>query len=452
MRIEKDSMGQVEIDDSSMWGAQSQRSLENFNIGTEKMPLELIMALTEIKRAAAICNNKNKDLDDEKKNLIVSSCDKILSHGYDDQFPLKVWQTGSGTQTNMNVNELIANLSNQECGKKLIHPNDHVNKSQSSNDTFPSAMHIAIKVMIDDQLIPELENMEKVLERLMEDNNEIIKIGRTHLQDAVPLKLSQEISGWLYLVKRGKEHIIEASQSLNELCLGATAVGTGLNAKKGFDKLMVDELNKRFSKNFTVAENKFHSLTSKDAIVYTHGALTALASNLLKLANDVRFLSSGPRCGIGELIIPSNEPGSSIMPGKVNPTQAEALSMVVIQVMGNDTSIKLAASQGNFELNTYMPVIIYNFIQSIRLLKDGVKSFTDKCLRGLRANRGMIDYYLNKSLMLVTSLNKKIGYDKAASIAKYAYEKNISLKNAALELDILTEEEFDSYVDPKKMV
>ncbi|MDY6065255.1 MAG: class II fumarate hydratase [Finegoldia sp.] len=452
MRIEKDSMGEIEIEDGSIWGAQSQRSLENFKIGTEKMPLELIRALVEIKRAAAIVNNLNGDIDDQKRDLIIEACDLILDHKYDDQFPLAVWQTGSGTQTNMNVNEVIANLSNIKAGQKLIHPNDDVNKSQSSNDTFPSAMHIALKMMIDDELMPELSHMEEVLQRLVDENEGIIKIGRTHLQDAVPLKLSQEISGWLYMIKKGKAYIIEASQSLNELTLGGTAVGTGLNAKEGFDRLMVGELNRRLGKDFKVSPNKFHSLTSKDAIAYTHGAMTALGANLLKIANDVRFLASGPRCGIGELIIPANEPGSSIMPGKVNPTQAEALSMVVIQVMGNDTTIKIAASQGNFELNTYMPLIIYNAIQSVRLLSDAVKSFTDKCLAGLKANRPTIDYYLNNSLMLVTALNRKIGYDKAAKISKYAYENNISLKEAAISLGILSEDEFNEYVDPSKMV
>ena len=451
MRIERDSIGEIEVNDDVLWGAQTQRSFNNFKIGTEKMPLEVIKALTRLKKACAISNNKLEKLSDEKKDLIVGACDEILDHQHDNEFPLAVWQTGSGTQSNMNVNEVIAHIANKKYGENIIHPNDDVNKSQSSNDTFPSAIHIALKHMIDSELIEELENTEKVLEKLMEENKDIIKIGRTHLQDAVPLRLSQEISGWLFMIKKGKQHIIEASKALNELAIGATAVGTGLNAVKGFDQMVVDEINKQTNGEFVTAENKFHALTSKDAISFTHGAITALANNLMKIANDVRFLASGPRCGIGELSIPANEPGSSIMPGKVNPTQAEALTMVCVQIMGNNTTIQVAASQGNYELNVYMPVIIYNALQSVRLIKDATKSFTDNCLRGLKANREVIDYYLNNSLMLVTALNTKIGYDKASTIAKYAYKNNTTLKQAALDLEILTEEEFDEYVDPTKM-
>lgn len=451
MRIERDSIGEIEVNDDVLWGAQTQRSFNNFKIGTEKMPLEVIKALTRLKKACAISNNKLEKLSDEKKDLIVGACDEILDHQHDNEFPLAVWQTGSGTQSNMNVNEVIAHIANKKYGENIIHPNDDVNKSQSSNDTFPSAIHIALKHMIDSELIEELENTEKVLEKLMEENKDIIKIGRTHLQDAVPLRLSQEISGWLFMIKKGKQHIIEASKALNELAIGATAVGTGLNAVKGFDQMVVDEINKQTNGEFVTAENKFHALTSKDAISFTHGAITALANNLMKIANDVRFLASGPRCGIGELSIPANEPGSSIMPGKVNPTQAEALTMVCVQIMGNNTTIQVAASQGNYELNVYMPVIIYNALQSVRLIKDATKSFTDNCLRGLKANREVIDYYLNNSLMLVTALNTKIGYDKASTIAKYAHKKNTTLKQAALDLEILTEEEFDEYVDPTKM-
>ena len=451
MRIERDSIGEIEVNDDVLWGAQTQRSFNNFKIGTEKMPLEVIKALTRLKKACAISNNKLEKLSDEKKDLIVGACDEILNHQHDNEFPLAVWQTGSGTQSNMNVNEVIAHIANIKYGENIIHPNDDVNKSQSSNDTFPSAIHIALKHMIDSELIEELENTEKVLEKLMEENKDIIKIGRTHLQDAVPLRLSQEISGWLFMIRKGKQHIIEASKALNELAIGATAVGTGLNAVKGFDQMVVDEINKQTNGEFVTAENKFHALTSKDAISFTHGAITSLANNLMKIANDVRFLASGPRCGIGELTIPANEPGSSIMPGKVNPTQAEALTMVCVQIMGNNTTIQVAASQGNYELNVYMPVIIYNALQSVRLIKDATKSFTDNCLRGLKANREVIDYYLNNSLMLVTALNTKIGYDKASTIAKYAHKNNTTLKQAALDLEILTEEEFDEYVDPTKM-
>lgn len=451
MRIEKDSIGEIEVEDGVLWGAQTQRSFNNFKIGTEKMPMEVIKALTRLKKACAISNNKLGKLPDEKKELIVTACEEILQGKHDCEFPLAVWQTGSGTQSNMNVNEVISHIANKKKGDNIIHPNDDVNKSQSSNDTFPSAIHIALKHKIDTELIQELEKTEKVLEQLMKDNKDIIKIGRTHLQDAVPLRLSQEISGWLYMIKKAKQHIIEASKSLNELAIGATAVGTGLNAVEGFDQMVVDEINSQTNGEFVTAENKFHALTSKDAISYTHGALTSLANNLLKIANDVRFLASGPRCGIGELTIPANEPGSSIMPGKVNPTQAEALTMVCVQIIGNNTTIQVASSQGNFELNVYMPVIIYNALQSVTLIKDAVKSFTDNCLKGLKPNKKTIEYYLNNSLMLVTALNSKIGYDKAATIAKYAHKNNTTLKQAALELQILTTEEFDQYVDPNKM-
>ena len=451
MRIEKDSIGEIEVADDVLWGAQTQRSFNNFKISTEKMPMEVIKSLTRLKKACAISNNKLQKLSDEKKKLIVEACDEILNGEHDGEFPLAVWQTGSGTQSNMNVNEVIAHICNKKYGDKIIHPNDDVNKSQSSNDTFPSAIHIALKNAIDTQLIAELEHMEEVLEQLMKDNQDIIKIGRTHLQDAVPIRLSQEISGWLYMIKRGKEHIIQASKSLNELAIGATAVGTGLNAVEGFDKMVVEEINSQLQSEFVTAENKFHALTSKDAISFTHGAITSLANNLLKIANDVRFLASGPRCGIGELSIPANEPGSSIMPGKVNPTQADALTMVCVQIMGNNTTIQIAASQGNYELNVYMPVIIYNALQSVTLMKDAVKSFTDNCLVGIKPNKEVIDYYLKNSLMLVTALNTKIGYDKASTIAKYAHKNNTTLKKAALELGILTEQEFDEYVDPSKM-
>ncbi|KAF5073681.1 Fumarate hydratase class II [anaerobic digester metagenome] len=451
-RIEKDSMGEVKVPVGVYWGAQTQRSFENFKISTEKIPMEIIYAFAIQKKAVAQANNRLGKLDHKKCALIGQVCDEILAGKLDDQFPLAVWQTGSGTQSNMNVNEVIANRGNEIAGEKLLHPNDHVNMSQSSNDTFPTAMHIAAALETKKQLLPAIERMISELERLEAENNGIVKTGRTHLQDATPITFSQEISGWRNMLEKTKTMIEVSLAGVQELALGGTAVGTGLNAPKGFAEAAAEEVSSLTGTHFITAENKFHALTAKDELVFAHGALKALAANLMKIANDVRWLSSGPRCGLGEIFIPENEPGSSIMPGKVNPTQCEALTMVAVQVMANDTAIGICASQGNFELNVYMPVCIYNFLQSVRLLADGLESFRVHCVSGIQANKEKMNENLHRSLMLVTCLNPYIGYENAAKTAKKAYNENISLREACVALGFLTEEKFDEVFCPESMV
>jgi fumarate hydratase, class II len=452
IRIEKDSLGEVKIPADKLWGAQTQRSLQNFKIGKGKMPIEMIRAFAILKKAAALANHELNQLDEKLANIISKVCDEILSGKLDSHFPLVVWQTGSGTQTNMNVNEVIANRANQIIGEKTVHPNDHVNQGQSSNDTFPTAMHIAAVIEIEERLFPALSLIKEVLEKKVKENKNIVKTGRTHLQDAVPLTLGQEVSGWYRMIERSEEMIKDSCQKLMEIPMGGTAVGTGLNTHPEFGERVANKIAELTSKKFRSAPNKFYALTSLDEMVFVHGALKGLAADMMKIANDIRWLSSGPRCGIGELNIPANEPGSSIMPGKVNPTQCEAVTMVAVQVMGNDVSIGIAASQGNFELNVFLPVTIYNFLQSVRLLSDVVISFTEKCLKGLIPNEEKIKYYLRNSLMLVTALNPIIGYDNAAKIALKAHQEGITLREAALKLGVLTEEEFDRIVDPAKMV
>ena len=445
IRIERDSMGDVMVPKDRMWGAQTQRSIENFEIGWEKMPISVIKAYAIIKTAAARVNCSLGLLSKEKSKDIEKACTQILDGRHDLEFPLSVWQTGSGTQTNMNINEVISYITG-------VHPNDEVNMGQSSNDTFPSAMHISAYLRTHKKLIPALKNMEDILHKLSQKNKDIIKIGRTHLQDATPLTLGQEISGWEEMIKKSISMIEKSMDDLRYLALGGTAVGTGLNTDQNFGNMAAKEISSLTGYDFQSAENKFHSLTSKDSIVFFHGALKALAANLMKIANDVRLLASGPRSGIGEIIIPQNEPGSSIMPGKVNPTQCEALTMVAVQVMGNDATVGFAASQGNFELNVFMPVIIYNTLQSIELLSDSVMSFTDNCLVGIEPELKNIEKHLNDSLMLITCLTPVIGYDKAASIAKSAYENGSTLKEEVVKGDYLSEDEFDNLVKPEKMV
>ncbi|MEJ9279478.1 class II fumarate hydratase [Ureibacillus thermosphaericus] len=455
-RIEKDTLGEVRVPANKIWGAQTQRSKENFQIGDEKMPIEVIRAFAILKKSAAIANKKLNKLPPAKADAIISAADEILEGKWDDQFPLVVWQTGSGTQSNMNVNEVIAYRANQllieQGSSEKVHPNDDVNMSQSSNDTFPTALHIAAVEMVEDYLLPRLQLLKNTLKEKSEAFKDIIKIGRTHLQDATPLTLGQEISGWYYMLERSEQMIKHNTEYLKSLAIGGTAVGTGINAHPKFGDMVADEISKITGKQFVSSENKFHALTSHDEIVAAHGALKALAVDLMKIANDVRWLASGPRSGIGEIIIPANEPGSSIMPGKVNPTQSEALTMVVTQVIGNDATIAFAASQGNFELNVFKPVIIYNFLQSARLLADAMKSFNDKCAIGIEPNHEVLERNLENSLMLVTALNPYIGYENAAKIAKKAHAEGTTLKEAALSLGLLTEEQFDEYVDPKKMI
>lgn len=451
-RIERDSMGEVKVPVGVYWGAQTQRSFENFKISTEKIPMEIIYAFAILKKAVARANNRLGKLDDKKCALIGQVCDEILDKKLDDQFPLAVWQTGSGTQSNMNVNEVIANRGNEIAGEKLLHPNDHVNMSQSSNDTFPTAMHIAAVSETKKQLLPAIERMISELERLERENIGIVKTGRTHLQDATPITFSQEISGWRNMLEKAKAMIETSLSGVQELALGGTAVGTGLNAPKGFAEAAAEEVSNLTGTHFITAENKFHALTAKDELVFAHGALKALAANLMKIANDVRWLSSGPRCGLGEILIPENEPGSSIMPGKVNPTQCEAITMVAVQVMANDTAVGICASQGNFELNVYMPVCIYNFLQSVRLLADGLESFRIHCVSGIQANKEKMHENLHRSLMLVTCLNPYIGYENAAKTAKKAYSENISLREACVALGFLTEDKFDEVFCPESMI
>ena len=451
-RIEHDSMGEVKVPADRYWGAQTQRSFENFKIGTEKIPMEIIRAFAVLKKAAAMANNRLGKLDDRRNAIICQVCDEILDGKLDGHFPLAVWQTGSGTQSNMNVNEVIANRGNELAGEKLLHPNDHVNMSQSSNDTFPTAMHIAAAVEIEDKLFPSISLLEGTLGRLMEENEGIIKTGRTHLQDATPITFSQEISGWKNMLEKAKTMLSLSLPGLHELALGGTAVGTGLNAPKGFDVEVARAVSELTGKDFKTAPNKFHALTSKDELVFAHGALKGLAADMMKMANDIRWLASGPRCGLGEIFIPENEPGSSIMPGKVNPTQCESVTMVAVQVIANDVAVGFAASQGNFELNVFMPVCIHNFLQSVRLLSDSLVSFNNHCAAGIRPNREKMAENLHRSLMLVTCLNPYIGYENAAKTAKKAYAENISLKEACVALGFLTPERFDEVFKSEQMV
>ncbi|UYO35139.1 class II fumarate hydratase [Bacillus zhangzhouensis] len=455
-RIEKDTMGEIKVPKDKFWGAQTQRSKENFKIGSEKMPKEVMNAFAILKRSTAIANERLGNLESEKAEAIVAVCDDIISGKYDEHFPLVVWQTGSGTQSNMNMNEVVANRATAYLKDKnsefSIHPNDDVNRSQSSNDTFPTAMHVAAVLAVYKKLLPAIDQLRATLDEKAKAYQEIVKIGRTHLQDATPLTVGQEISGWVYMLDRSKEMILESTEKMRELAIGGTAVGTGINAHPEFGQYVAEEISKLTGQTFNSSPNKFHALTSHDEITYAHGALKALAADLMKIANDVRWLASGPRCGIGELNIPENEPGSSIMPGKVNPTQSEALTMIAAQIMGNDATIGFAASQGNFELNVFKPVIIYNFLQSVELLADGMNSFHDKCAVGIEPNLETIEKNLNNSLMLVTALNPHIGYENAAKIAKLAHKEGLTLKEAALQLELLTEEQFEQFVKPEEMV
>jgi fumarate hydratase class II len=458
-RIEKDTMGEVKVFAHQYWGAQTQRSLENFKIGIEKMPTELILAFAYLKYSCSIANESLHFLDAQKAQAIQKACVEILEGKHSDNFPLSVWQTGSGTQTNMNLNEVISSLATQNLGedfrlKRTVHPNDDVNMSQSSNDTFPTAMRIAFVLELENKLLPAIQNLQSSLEKKVEAFSEIIKIGRTHLQDATPLTLGQEFSGYVEMMKKNYNQIIDAIKYLQELAIGGTAVGTGINCHCDFSALVCESLNTmtQTQYKFVSHPNKFHGLTSHDGEVFLSGALNALASNLMKIANDIRWLGSGPRSGIGELFLPANEPGSSIMPGKINPTQAEAITMVAVQVMGNHTSVGIAASQGNFELNVFKPVIAFNILQSIRLLSDSIVSFNEHCVVGIEANEQKIKEHLNNSLMLVTALNPHIGYEKAAMIAKEAYKNCTTLKFEAEKLGFLSNEEFDKLVQPRNMV
>lgn len=451
-RKEHDSLGEMLVPADRMWGAQTQRSLENFPIGNDIMPREITRAFAVLKKAAAIVNRDYGKLDDERCTVIGVVCDAVLSGKLYSEFPLSVWQTGSGTQSNMNMNEVVASIGNRIAGKELLHPNDHVNMSQSSNDTFPTAMHIAAVTAVTDTLIPAASSLISTLKKLEEENSSIIKIGRTHLQDATPVRFSQEISGWRSSLEHSLSYIETSLSGLYELALGGTAVGTGLNAPEGFDAKVAEVIAELTDKPFVSDPNKFHSLTSKDAIVFSHGAIKALACDYMKMANDIRWLASGPRCGFGEITIPENEPGSSIMPGKVNPTQCESATMVAVQVMGNDATIGIAASQGNFELNVFMPVIINNYLHSVRLLADSMNSFNERCLSGIKAVPERMETLLNESLMLVTCLSPIIGYENAAKAARLAHKEGLLLKEAVLKLGLMTSEEYDRQVDPTKMV
>lgn len=451
MRMEHDTMGEVAVPADKLWGAQTQRSFENFPIGEEKMPADLIRAFGVLKQACAAANHRLGKLDGTRYQLIQRACQAIRAGDLADHFPLAVWQTGSGTQTNMNCNEVIAHFGNQQAGENLLHPNDHVNMSQSSNDTFPSALHIAAATALQERLEPALQEMLLCLQELEAKNAAIVKTGRTHLQDAVPLTFGQEISGWRSMLEHSQDMITSSLDGLYELALGGTAVGTGLNAPQGFDTVAAEETAKLTALPFRTASNKFHALAAKDALVFSHGALKALAANLMKIANDVRWLASGPRCGLGEIFLPENEPGSSIMPGKVNPTQCEALTMVAVQVIGNDTVMGMAASQGNFELNVYMPLMAHNYLQSVRLLADAMTSFTRRCLVGLTPNREKMAENLHRSLMTVTALTPIVGYENGAKIAKKAHQENISLKESAVALGLFTSETFDAAFHPEEM-
>ena len=464
-RTEHDSMGEIFVPADRYWGAQTQRSLENFPIGTEKMPVAVIRAFGLLKKATALANRelRPEKMTEKKCTAICTACDEVIAGELDRHFPLAVWQTGSGTQTNMNANEVIANRANViaagldsaeeiEKADKLCHPNDDVNMSQSSNDTFPTAMHIAAVLGIKRELIPALDRLIETTDRLERENADVIKSGRTHLQDATPIRFSQEIAGWRGMLTVSRRQIETAADGLCSLALGGTAVGTGINAPAGFDTTVAAILSELTEEAFCTNPNKFHALTAKDELVFAHGALKALAADLMKIANDVRWLASGPRCGLGEITIPENEPGSSIMPGKVNPTQCEALTMVAVQVMANDVAVGMAASQGNFQLNVFMPVLIHNFLQSVRLLTDAMDSFNLRCLSGLKANREKMAENLHRSLMTVTALNPHIGYENAAKVAKLAHAEDITLKEACVRLGYLTAEEFDSVFDFEKMV
>ena len=455
-RTEHDSMGEVKVPADKYWAAQTQRSSENFRIGVgiETMPCEIVHAFGILKKAAALANAelRPEKMTAEKLDALTKAADEVISGQLIGHFPLVVWQTGSGTQSNMNANEVIANRGNEIAGKKLLHPNDDVNMSQSSNDTFPTAMHISAVLAIEDKLIPAVDTLIATFMRLEAENEGIVKSGRTHLQDATPIKFSQEISGWRSSLERDRELLTLALGPLYGLALGGTAVGTGLNAPRGFDELVAAKVAAITGKTFVTSPNKFHALTSKDEIVFAHGAVKALACDMMKIANDVRWLASGPRDGLGEIRIPENEPGSSIMPGKVNPTQCEAVTMVAVQVMGNDTAVSMAASQGNFELNVFMPVCAYNFLQSVRLLAEAIVSFDKNCASGIVADKDKMYHNLHNSLMLVTALNPYIGYENAAKTAKKAYKEGISLKQACVELGFLTEEKFDEVFHPELMV
>ena len=464
-RQEHDSMGVVPVPADRYWGAQTQRSLENFPIGTEKMPVAIIRAFGYLKKAAAEANAQlcPDRMTDARYAAIAAACDEVIEGKLDSHFPLAVWQTGSGTQTNMNINEVIANRANViaagldsaedvEKADKLCHPNDHVNMSQSSNDTFPTAMHVAGVLSICRELIPALGRLIDAMERLEAENADIIKSGRTHLQDATPIRFSQEISGWRGMLTVNRNQLEAAVNGLRSLALGGTAVGTGINAPKDFDVTVAGILSGLTGETFYTNPNKFHALTAKDELVFAHGALKALAANLMKIVNDIRWLASGPRCGLGEILIPENEPGSSIMPGKVNPTQCEAVTMVAVQVMANDVAVGMAASQGNFQLNVFMPVLIHNFLQSVRLLTDAMDSFNERCVSGICANREKMAENLHRSLMTVTALNPHIGYENAAKVAKLAHGEGITLKEACVRLGYLTTEEFDRVFDFERMV
>ena len=455
-RTEHDSMGEVRVPADRLWGAQTQRSIEHFPIGAgiETMPWEILRALALLKQAAARANREllPARMTEEKLFFLEKAASQAARGALSGHFPLVVWQTGSGTQSNMNMNEVIANRGNQLAGKTILHPNDDVNMSQSSNDTFPTALHTAAVLSLKEQLLPAAEALIFTFRRLEAENRDAVKCGRTHLMDAVPLTFAQEISGWRASLKRDAELLRLSMDPLSELALGATAVGTGLNAPEGFDRLAAEQLSSLTGHAFRPAENKFHALTSRDEVVFAHGAVRALACDMMKIANDVRFLASGPRCGLGEITIPENEPGSSIMPGKVNPTQCEQVTMVAVQVMGNDTAIGFAASQGNFELNVFLPVIAYNFLQSVRLLSESILAFDRFCAAGIRANREKMRENLSRSLMTVTALNPHIGYENAAKTAKLAYSENISLREACLRLGFLTEEQFDQVFHPEEMV
>ncbi|MBS4198505.1 class II fumarate hydratase [Bacillus sp. FJAT-49732] len=455
-RIERDTIGEIKVPQDKYWGAQTQRSKENFKIGDEKMPIEIIRAFAQLKKAAAISNNKLGKLSDAKTAAITKACDEVLEGKFNDHFPLVVWQTGSGTQSNMNVNEVVARRGNEllkeQGSEEKIHPNDDINMSQSSNDTFPTAMHVAAYEDIYSRLLPALSQLKATLLNKEEAYMNIIKIGRTHLQDATPITLGQEISGWRAMLEKCEKMIKESAEHLLNLAIGGTAVGTGINADPRFGDMVAAQLGEQTGYSFVSSDNKYHALTSHDEIVYVHGALKGLAADLTKIANDVRWLASGPRSGIGEITIPANEPGSSIMPGKVNPTQSEALTMVAVQVFGNDGAIGFAASQGNFELNVYKPVIIYNFLQSVHLLADGMISFDVNCVEGLEPNVEVIEENVNRSLMLVTALNPYIGYEKAAEIAKLAFKEGTTLKEAAIKTGYVTEEQYDEWIVPSKMV
>ena len=451
-RVEHDSMGEVRVESSALWGAQTQRSLENFRIGEERMPAGIISAFAILKRVAAEANAELGTIGGREADLICTACDEILAGDHADQFPLKVWQTGSGTQSNMNVNEVIANRGNLIAGERLLHPNDTVNRSQSSNDTFPTALHIACTQALVSDVLPAVEGLARTLRRLERENADAVKCGRTHLQDAVPISFAQEISGWRGMLEFSAESIRATLPGLSRLAVGGTAVGTGLNAPENFDALCAQRISQLTGMLFSAEQNKFHALSAKDAVAFSHGALRTLAANLMKIANDVRWLASGPRCGLGEIEIPANEPGSSIMPGKVNPTQCEAVTMVAAQVMGNDATIGFAASQGNFELNVFMPVIAHCYLQSARLLADAIRSFDANCARGIKARRDRMRHNLEQSLMLVTCLNPYIGYENAARVAHKAYEDETSLRDACVSLGLMDAQRFDEVFKPEEMI